>query len=260
MLIQSQPLDPEFFGEIDEKTSKSRKESPIVSQRMGYMFDKLFEEDRKIKLSTRISWMWRRVTDLYYNIKWSIRNHIRWHRALSSIRPWDGCDGMITVMKEHLQDYLLTEVKYGHSHPEYKKAKMDSVRDTVNLLERMRDSHAYLSRRQDAVESHYPKYLYMITEHEDGSVSYSGDFIDYDAGFVGTESGSNPQEGYFELIDGRFELVYGNDLDEVARLLNQIKSYYKERQEAYDLAQQDSDNDFEKLKQLLQDNMYSWWD
>ena len=58
---------------------------------------------------------------------------------MSELRPWEGFEGLIIIMQNHLRDYIETEEKYGHSELEYKNKKIASAKQTVEVLGRMRD-------------------------------------------------------------------------------------------------------------------------
>jgi len=64
---------------------------------------------------------------------------------------------------------------------------------------------------------------------------------------------------YFEFIDGRFEIAASPDEAETHRILSELMRYQEEVSEAYNQAELDSDRDFERLGQLLKDNLYTWW-
>ena len=210
MLIQSQPLAPEICVklELEDKSELSEQsEQTIKAQRIGKMFDDIESkiENRKISLGDRFDWWKRELKSAYYNLKYAVRNHFKWRKTINQLRPWEGFSGLLCVMQTHLQDYIETEEKCGHSTVEYKQQKITSAKDTVVLLERMQDPHDYISRRRDKVEEKYPEYKYLITEYQDGSVSYSGCFVRQGIGWVGKESGKNPHEGYFEFFKRTFQ-------------------------------------------------------
>jgi len=162
-------------------------------------------------------------------------------------------------MRTHLKDYIETEEKYGHSEEEYKKNKIATAKETVEILERMKDPMEYSSKRRDEIEAKYPKYQYLITQYEH-SRCYSGDFVGQGNGWVGKESGKDPREGYFEFVNGTFELTESPDQNETIRLLAELAKYHEEIDEAYKQAEVDSDKDFKRLGELLKENLYTWWD
>ena len=259
MLLNSQPLDPKFCDKfkVDDNDESERK---IKSQHIGKMFDDIIDDKRKIGLKTRIDWIWRDIKGVFYDMKYAIRNRFKWRKTVSGLRPWEGFDGLINVMQTHLRDYIKTEEKYGHSLEEYKNKKIATAKETVEILERMKDPIEYPTKRRDEVESRYPKYQFLITHYESGSTSYSGDFVAQDNGWAGIESGKDPRKGYFEFIDGRFELAESPDQTETDRLLAELMKYHEEIVNAYKQAEIDSDNDFERLGELLKENFYTWWD
>jgi len=265
MLLRSQPLN----AKISEKLAVSSKveresmtERNILSQHIGRMFDDMLDvrKKRKIKFKTRLDWQWHRIKDVFYDVKHTVRNHVKWHKALKELRPWEGFNGLLIVMQTHLRDYILCEQKYGHSEEEFKKHKINTAKETITLLERMKEPDEYLHRRRKEVEIKYPRYKSLITKYKTGGTGSSGDFIAQGNGWVGEEAGKNPRKGYFEFVTGRFELAESPDQHETDRLLAQIDEYNKEISNAYIQAEADSDKDFEKLGQLLKENLYSWWD
>ena len=260
MFLKSQPLDPKIYGKVD-LDNYNKTEQKIISQRIGKMFDDMLDENktRKINLGTHLSRIWNAIKSLFYDTKYAIRNHFVWLKTINGLRPWEGFDGMITVMQTHIKDYIETEEKYGHSLEEYKNEKIATAKETLEILERMKDPHEYSSRRRDEVDVKYPKYKYLITKYEE-STSYSGNFVAQGNGWVGKESGKDPREGYFEFVDGKFELASSPDQSETDRLLAELTKYHEEVNNAYKQAETDSDEDFEKLGQLFKDNLYSWWD
>ena len=50
------------------------------------------------------------------------------------------------------------------------------------------------------------------------------------------------------------------DENETDRVVAEIEKYHVELAVAYKQANDDSDKDFERLGQLLKENLYSWWD
>ena len=163
-------------------------------------------------------------------------------------------------MITHLKDYIDTEEKYGHSEEQYRKNKIATAKETVEILKRMRDSDAYYDKRRDEVNSRYPKYKGLVTEYKKGGSSFCGDFISQNNGWAGKESGNAPKAGYFEFINGKFQLTESPDQNETDRLLAELEEYHKEIKNAYKQAAHDSNKDFDRLGELLKENLYSWWD
>ena len=259
--MRSQPLDPKFnkkLGLSDEHDVPDDSEKAILSQRIGKMFDDI--RASKPSFSLRIQWTIRGLRGRRYDIKFAIRNRWKWRKTLNRLRPWEGFDGLLTVMITHLRDYIECEETYGHTTPEYKSQKIASAKETVALLERMREPDEYSSRRRSEVESYYPKYKSLITKYVSGGTCISGDFVPQGNGFVGTESGKDPRSGYFEFVDGRFTLAESPDQAETDRLLAEVKQYHEDIANAYRQAGADSDADFARLAELLKENLYSWWD
>jgi len=261
MPLKSQPLDPRFAKKFETGEHELMTDQNIKSQYIGEMFDNILNRDkRKISFATRMGWKWRRFKDWYYDKKHSIRNHMKWHKTLRQLRPWEGHDGLILLMQAHLRDYIACEEKYGIAEETYKQQKLETARETIALLERMKDPHEYSSRRRTEVEAKYPNYQYLISEYKHGGTSYSGDFIAQGNGWVGAESGKDPREGYFEFIDGKFECVESPNQSETDRLLDELRAYRAEITAAYEQAEVDSKQDFERLHELLRENLYTWWD
>jgi len=256
MLIKSQPLDPKFCEKfkLDDDNESGQK---IISQRIGTMFG----GNKKIKINFiyRINWIWKDIKSKFYDIKYSVRNHFKWRKTISTLRPWEGFDGIITLMQTHLQDYIETEEKYGHSIEEYKNQKITTAKETIEVLERMKDPIEYSSKRRGAVEVKYPKYQQLITKYEN-SISFGGYFVAQGNGWAGKESGNDPREGYFEFVNGIFELKESPDQVETDRLLAELVKYHEEIDTAYKQAEIDSEKDFEWLAELLKENLYTWWD
>ena len=253
----SQPLDPKI-SEKFKSDDYNEAERKIKAQRIGKMFDDM--DDRKISIFRRISWFWSDVKGVFYDMKYAVRNHFKWRKTVNKLLPWEGFAGLIDVIQTHLRDYIDTEEKYGHSEAEYKKNKIATAKETVEILERMKEPMEYSRRLRDEVDVRYPDYKYLITEYESGSVSYSGDFAAQGSGWAGKESGKDPREGYFEFTDGSFELSASPDQNETNRVLAELMKYYEETQNAYIQAKADSDKDFDRLAELLKENLYTWWD
>ena len=174
------------------------------------------------------------------------------------IRLWEGFDGLISVIQTHLKDYAETEEKYGNVTDECKKQKLNSVKETIILLERMRGPHGYFIRRFDEVEAKYPKYQYLIVEYMNGDVDSGGGFIVQGNGWAGMTD--EKTTGYFEFVNGKLEMTDSPDQCETDRLVNELQEYYTELEAVGTKADTDSDNDFEQLNRLLKENLYSWWD
>jgi hypothetical protein len=260
MLVKSQPLSEKTVEKMIEQGKielPSDDEPIIMSQRMGTMLDRM---DYKATVFDKVRWFFKRhFNNRYYDVKHTIRNHIKWHKTMRRIRSWDGDSGMILCMITHLNYYIEVEEKYGHSEESYKEEKIASAKETVAILERMSDPHGYSFRRRDEVDARYPEYVSLVSKTNTGTC-YSGDFIRQGNGWTGIEAGSNPREGYFEKIEDLYELVESPDKAETKRLLEEIKQYRKDTTEAYRQAETDSDEDFDRLAELFKNHLYSWWD
>ena len=260
MLLRSQPLSDKAAKRLrlDKSERLAMDERDIISQRIGKMFDD-FDFDKKPSLRIRLGWEWRRITDKYYDIKHTIRNHSKWHKTMREIRSWEGFSGMLCVMQTHLQDYLETEEKYGMSEETYKSGKIASIKGTLEVLARLQEPDEYHRRLLDTVDARFPDYKSLITRYK-GSTCTSGKFVAQDNGWVGCESGKDPREGYFEFVNGRFELAQSPGQVETGRLLVQLRDYQAERNAAYEQAEADCEADFDKLYLLLKEHLYTWWD
>ena len=264
MLITSQPLNTEI-SEKYERESKSEIDAMtdrnICSQYIGSMFEDIAEKDkRKIEIRVQLEFLWRSIKGKFYDFKYAIRNRYKWRKTLNEIRPWEGFYGLLCVMQTHLTDYLDTEVKYGHSLEEYKEQKISTVKETLEILERMKDPHEYYIKTRATVDQNYPDYKSLITKYKYGGTSMSSDFVQQGDGWVGIEAGKDPRRGYFEFINDRFEVIESSDQKETDKLLAELDNYYIEIDDAYKQAELDSDNDFNRLGHLLKENLYTWWD
>jgi hypothetical protein len=134
------------------------------------------------------------------------------------------------------------------------------VKETLALLERMKEPDEYHHRLKQAVDAVYPNYKSLITRYKNGGSGSSGDFVAQGVGWTGKEAGANPREGYFEFVNGKFELAQSPDQAETDRLLAQLQQYYADAENAHIQARTESDADFERLAALLREHMYSWWD
>jgi hypothetical protein len=259
MPLNSQPIDPKFYDK-SKLDDIEKMDCKIKSQHIGKMFDDIFGDKCKIGFKTRIDWLWRDVKGVFYDMKYTIRNHFKWRKTINGLRPWEGFGGLIDIMQTHLRDYIETEEKYGHSLEEYKDKKIATAKETVELLERMREPLDYSSKRREEVDARYPKYKSLITKYESGSTSCSGKFVAQGNGWVGMESGKDPRKGYFEFINGSFELADSPNQTETDRLLAELMKYHEEVDIAYKQGDIDSEQDFERLGELLKENFYTWWD
>jgi len=124
----------------------------------------------------------------------------------------------------------------------------------------MEEESEYTSKPLAEVKSRYPEYKGLVTTYINGGSSHCGDFIVQGNGWAGKESGKNPREGYFEFINGRFQPTESPDQNETNKLVDQLKNYRIDISNAYKQGELDSDKDFDRLGQLLKDNLFSWWD
>ena len=263
MLLRLQPLCEEISKKLDAKSKgeiDTMNKSNIKSQYIGHFFDEIVEGKRRIRLKTRLGWKWRNLKGKYYDLIFAVRNSFKWRKTISRLRPWEGFDGLLSVMQKHLNDYIETEEKFGHSANEYKERKIATAKEAIELLARMNKPDEYYFRRREEVDRLYPDYKQLITRYEYGGTGISGDFIAQGTGWVGKESGENPREGYFEFVNGRIELAESPNQAETDKLLTQLKEYHKDIGAAYRQAEVDSDEDFARLSDLLKENLYSWWD
>lgn len=264
MLIRSQPLDPSNAAKLSKDSRSeiaSNSKENIVSQHIGTMSDEFRTKiQQRPDVGQRVKMTWIRLKNGYLDCKRTLNNHMKWHRTMKKIHPYEGFSGLLRVMQTHLRHYVVQEEKFGYAEKTYKQHKIGTAKETIRLLEHMREPDEYWNRRRKTVEAKYPKYKHLITKYAAGSTSQSGDFVPQGNGWVGMESGKDPQEGYFELINGRFELSDSPDPKETDHLLAELRNYYRDTNNAYKMAEADSKKDFEKLNQLLQENLYSWWD
>jgi len=263
--MRSKPVDekrlPKGFLDIDE--SKDTSEEKILSQGIGSMIDYFgFNDfkDEKISIKERLEWKFQKYKDKYFDFKLKKRNRKVWRKTVDELYPRSGYDGMLKVMCTHLQDFMDTVQKHSYIAEEERNRIIQSVKDTIVLLKRMSKPHEYYSRLERAIDARYPKYQSLISEYEDGSIGFGGHFVGQGSGWVGYESGNDPREGYFEFVDGKFELVKSPDQKETDRLLAQLHQYAAESQNAYKQAEEEINADFARLAELLKENLYSWWD
>jgi len=260
MLKGSKSLDPKRFKLKDSSRREDFSEENIESQHIGTLFDDFWERDHKISFTTRLKFRWRYINEAWRDMRCRKRNHRVWDETLNEIRPWNGYNGLLTVMQTHLRDYMESEEKGGHSAEEERNRCIASVKQTLDLLERMKEPDEYYHRLREAVEARYPDYKSLITHYKKGGTSTSGNFVAQGNGWTGMEAGNDPRAGYFEFIDGKFELASSPDQDETDRLLSELNQYHKDIENAHHQAEVDSDADFALLAELLRENMYSWWD
>ena len=93
MLLKSQPLDPKFCEKFKLDDDESKRK--IKSQHVGKMFEDILDGKRKIGLKTRIGWIWRDIKSVFYDMKYAVRNRLKWRKVISGLRPWEGFDGQI---------------------------------------------------------------------------------------------------------------------------------------------------------------------
>ena len=163
-------------------------------------------------------------------------------------------------MVTHLNDFIENEVKYGNAEESHKERVISTAKATVELLQRMANPHDYAILKRNAVDERYPRYKYLVTDFIDGSTSYSGRFVSQGDGWVGMESGTNPRSGYFEFVNSLFQLADSPNQVKTDELLDELARYNDDVELAYRQAEEDSDRDFERLHELLKENLYSWWD
>jgi len=258
-MAYSQPLSDKTVKRLGlDKKDTSTQPSKNDVQYIGTMYDSL--GDYRVTLKDRANWLWRDIKHCYYDVKHTVRSHIKWHKTLCEIRSWEGFDGMLTLMIRHLLDYVETEEKYGNSVQEYKDRKVAAAKETIRILKRLRNHDGYSEYRLKSVRAKYPKYKSLVTKYARGGTGFSGDFVRQGNGWTGTEAGKDPRKGYFEFINGKFKLVPSPNQAETDRLLKQLEDYYQETHEAYERAHRDNAKDFKRLHRLLEAYMYSWWD
>jgi hypothetical protein len=216
--------------------------------------------DREIKLKTRLDWLWRDIKNTFDNTYYGMRNRRVWRKTMNGIRPWESFDGLLTVMQTHLRDFMEWEEKHGISVAEERELCIASVKETLEILERMKDPDAHYARLKDAVDARYPKYKSLIIRFKDGGSIHSGEFVAQGDGWAGQESGKGARVGYFEFVDDKFELAESPDPAETDRLLAELRQYHIDKEAAYRQAGDESDADFARLAELLHRNLFDWWD
>ena len=116
MLKSSQPLDATYAEKLmkgKEHNEDDFSEEQIKTQFIGEMFEDFLDDTKKQKISLglRFYWLWRDIKRAFYDFKYSIRNHFKWRKTINKIRPWEGHDGLLSIMITHLNDYIDTEEK-----------------------------------------------------------------------------------------------------------------------------------------------------
>ena len=260
MLKGSKALDPKRIKFIVPDDPDEFSDENIISQHIGKMLDDIRDKKHRISVKTRLEWCRRDMKGIWHDIRYRRRNRRVWRQTLNEIRPWEGFHGLLTVMQTHLRDYMETEEKYGHSVEEERNRCIGSVKQTLEVLERMKDPDEYSFRMREEVDKRYPDYKSLITHYKNGGSGSSGDFTGQGDGWVGIEAGKDPRMGYFEFVDGKFELAESPDQAETDRLLVELRQYHKDIENAYHQAKAESDRDFARLAELLREHMYSWWD
>jgi len=258
----SKRVDPEYAkkqGWSSDDNEDDDASRTIIKQYIASPYDFSYLDDIKISLRKRLVWKLERLLIWWKrDVLLPVITHIRWHNVLKELRPWVGYSGMIKLMQFMLRHYASYEEQYSCSAKEYKDSAVNSARETADLLERLKEPTEYSSRRRDEVKERYPEYLELRTDYADGSSMKSGYFIPQGKGFVGPAS-EQFESNYFEIVNDRIISLDSPDKLETERLVNEIIKYDKEIDEAYELAQKDLENDFDKLNQLLRENMYYWW-
>jgi len=235
------------------------KNDDIISQRIGSLFDGVIEQIKQPAFSIRIKRCFRIFQNFYYSIKWSIRNHIKWHKVLTHIRPWEGYEGLIEVMMYHLKDYVIYERNYGIGSSEYKQDKISSVVRALELLNKLEEPHDYAISRISAIADKYPSFKHLINLYNNGTLESIGLFISYGSGWVGIEDYEKGLYGYYEIVDNILKRVSIVDNDETNKLINDILEYNKYNDQAYIEAEKEINKDFDELYHIFKDNLYSWW-
>jgi hypothetical protein len=238
----------------------TEKKAQPIKQYMGRMFENFL--DSKITLKMRLSWLGRDISDAWHNFYNTVCNWVKWRKTISRLRPWEGFDGVLTLVQKHLKDYLETEVKDGQSEKSNRKAKITSVKECLEILEKLQKDE-YNEKTLNEVYAQYPKYKQLITEYSDGSTSCSGDFTALGNGWAGIESGANPRRGYFECVNGKFELTTISDKSVQAKIeqsLDQIESYHADWKKAIKNSDKCMEDDKRRLGELLSQHFFSWWD
>ena len=232
----------------------------IKSQHIGQFYDDILDGKHKISFKKRMKWRIRDMKGKLHDMHYKLRNRRVWRKTLNEIRPWEGYHGLLAVMETHLRDYMENEEKYGHSAEEERNRCIESVKQTLEILERMKEPDEYYFRLKDEVDARYPDYKSLITRYMNDGLGSSGDFIAQGDGWVGMEAGKDRRVGFFQFADGRFEQAASPDQAETDRLIMELRKYHEDTENAYHQAQAESDADFSRLGDLLKDHMYSWWD
>jgi len=256
-MIRSQEISEKTVKKLKLDKQKPRGEEVIRSQKIGTMLDDI--GITKVTVFDRVRWLKRDMKGFYHDFRYIIINHIKWHKTLSKIRPWEGFDGVLEVMQNHLKDYIGAEEKYGISVEEHRQHKIKSAKATVILLKRLQAPDTYWMRRVNELKKKYPKYKSLISNTNYGT-SYNGSFLKQGNGWAGYESGKNPREGYFEFINSVFTLTESPNQNETDKIISRMKQYHIDYKEATKQGKLDKDRDMQRLFKILENNFYSWWD
>jgi hypothetical protein len=218
--------------------------------------------DTKITIIDKLQWLGKDICNVYYKVKYTLSNWLKWSKTIAKLRPYEGFEGVLTLTQKHLKDYLEAEIKFGHSEETHKNEKIASVKECLEILERLQKDD-YANCLIEQIDARYPKYQKLVTRYSDESSSYSGDFYPYKNGWVGFESGANPRRGYFEFINGTFESMALSDVhmvNDVEEILNQIDNYHADVTDAYKQALTNEKNDKKRLGKILNRHFFTWWD
>jgi len=77
--------------------------------------------------------IFRRISLLFSNIKWAIKNLFRYRKVIYKTRPWDYAY-IIIMMKFQLNDLCKTIEKYGREVDESRLPKVEDMKRAIELL------------------------------------------------------------------------------------------------------------------------------
>lgn len=74
-----------------------------------------------------------RISNLFYDIKWTVKNLIKYRKIVSKMRPWD-YEYIVEMIEFQLSDLCDTIEEYGNEADDSRLPKIKNMRRTIELL------------------------------------------------------------------------------------------------------------------------------
>lgn len=143
-------------------------------------------------------YLYEKIKDVYYDIKWTIINLFSYYKIVSKMRPWDYM--YITEMMEFQLKLLHNSIKNGYEIDETRIIKENNIKRVLELLRNLHDCNYY--ERCGYIRN---AMIYKLSKCDDDSTivttEHNPEYPDYDENDVFDKASKLETDEWNEIFD-----------------------------------------------------------